>query len=120
VAAAPPVSSVDIAETEIERRRGPKITSELIANHPTDTTISQPVARPHHSRSESSVQRLEIPAKAMIAKKNKAMRKGTPKHVYSSIIASGCGNSSAAPNQRITPPTAPDTMTATNSKKRKP
>src|SRR6266851_620554 len=112
VAAAPPATSVDIAETEIESRSGPKITSELIANHPTEPAISQPVARPHHSRSESSVQRLEIPAKAM--------RNGTPRQVYSSIFATGCENSSVAPNQRVTPPSAPDTITATNSKKRKP
>src|SRR5215469_6469860 len=104
----------------MESSRGPKITSELIANHPNEPAIIQPVVRPHHSRSESSVQRLEIPAKAMIAKKNRAMRNGTPRQVYSSIFARGCGNSSVAPNQRVTPPTAPDTMTATNSKKRKP
>src|SRR4051794_17165911 len=55
---------------------GPKITTPLMSNQPSATANSQPVARPHHSRSESSVHRLEIPAKAMIARKNNAMKKG--------------------------------------------
>src|SRR6266487_1319448 len=79
--AAPPVTSVDIAETDIESSNGPKITSELVAIHATAIAMSQPVAHPHHSRSASLVQRLEIPAKAMIARKNSAMKRGTPKQV---------------------------------------
>src|SRR5437016_14552253 len=119
-AATPPIVTVEIAEVDHESRNGPKITSELITIQPAATASSQPVVRPHHSWSGSSVHRLEIPAKIMIAKKNNAMKSGMPKQVYNSIFAIGCGNKHSAPNQRSTPPIAPEIMTARNSKNRNP
>jgi hypothetical protein len=99
---------------------GPNTTSPLISSHPRATANNQPVARPHHSRSESSVQRLEIPANTMIATKNSAMKPGTAMQMYNSICITGCGNNFCAPNQRTTPPMAPETLTARNSNVRNP
>src|SRR5712672_1574137 len=77
---------------------GPKTTSPLMSSHPRATASNQPVVRPHHSRSESSVQRLEIPANTMIAMKNSAMKPGTATQMYKSICITGCGNNFCAPN----------------------
>src|SRR6266404_3899660 len=92
----------------------------LISSHPSATANSQPAARPHHSRSGSSLQRLEIPAKTTIAKKNSAMKNGMLRQMYNSICMTGRGNNFCAPNHRMAPPIAPETMTATNSNGRKP
>src|SRR5206468_8635392 len=116
-AARPPVVTNDHVHLS---ESGPKTTSPLMSSHPRATASNQPVARPHHSRSESSVQRLEIPANTMIATKNSAMKPGTATQMYNSICITGCGNNSCAPSQRTTPLTAPDTITATNSNGRNP
>ena len=77
-AATPPVVMNDHVHLS---ESGPKTTSPLMSSHPKATANNQPVARPHHSRSESSVQRLEIPANAMIARKNNAMKPGTARQM---------------------------------------
>src|SRR5215470_1067575 len=99
---------------------GPKTTSPLMSSHPTATASNHPVARPHHSRSESSVQRLEIPANTMIATKNSAMKPGTATQIYNSICITGRGNNVCAPNHKTTPPMAPEITTAKNSNVRNP
>src|SRR5882762_8234485 len=116
-AATPPVVMNDHVHLS---ESGPKTTSPLMSSHPRATASNQPVARPHHSRSESSVQRLEIPANTMIARKNSVMKPGTATQIYNSICITGCGNNFCAPNQRTTPPMAPVTITARNSKVRNP
>src|SRR6478672_7548338 len=65
-AARPPVVMNDHVHLS---ESGPKTTSPLMSSHPKATANNQPVARPHHSRSESSVQRLEIPANAIMDRK---------------------------------------------------
>src|SRR5690242_18985960 len=56
-AAKPPVVTNDHVHLS---ESGPKMTRPLIKSQPSATANSQPVARPHHLRSESSVHRLEI------------------------------------------------------------
>src|SRR5436853_395044 len=88
-AAKPPVVINDHVHL---RESGPKITRPLIRIHASATANSQPAARPHHSRSGSSVQRLEIPAKTTIARKNNAMKNGMLRQIYNSICITGRGN----------------------------
>src|SRR3954447_5581667 len=71
------------------RRSGPNTTKLLTTTQPTAKARNHPVARPHHSRSESLVQRLVIPAKIMMARKKKEIKRGTARQVYASATAVG-------------------------------
>ena len=76
-------------EIVLERSNGPKMTRPLITIHPITTAKSQPAARPHHSRSSSFVQRLEIPANVNTARKKSVKKSGTAKTPYNSATARG-------------------------------
>src|SRR5437879_12606736 len=70
-AAKPPVVMNDHVHLS---ESGPKITRPLINSHASATANSQPAARPHHSRSGSSLQRLELPANTNTANQHTATK----------------------------------------------